>query len=206
MKHSRIYVAKIGGSLLDLPDLPDRLKSWRAAQPASHIVFVVGGGKIVDAVRDLYQQRAWGDASAHWLCVELLSVTTRIVGAWIPEWARVDSIDLLRRQIAQEGSTLFQPISYLRAVQSAASHQTMPATWDVTSDSIAGRVAIELGADKLLLLKSCLPPDAIASNSEELAEAGYVDRLFPKLAPQLPPWCAVDFRAWRTKDVKTEKY
>jgi aspartokinase-like uncharacterized kinase len=65
----------------------------------------------------------------------------------------------------------------------------LPANWSVTSDSIAGRLAIALGADELALLKSVSPPvnRDTAHWLSELAVAGYVDSFFPKLQAEMPP-------------------
>ncbi|MEM7558752.1 MAG: hydantoinase/oxoprolinase family protein, partial [Planctomycetota bacterium] len=53
MSSSEVRVVKVGGSLLDIPNLGDRLASWLSQQPRAVSLFVVGGGGLVDAVRDL---------------------------------------------------------------------------------------------------------------------------------------------------------
>jgi hypothetical protein len=52
----------------------------------------------------------------------------------------------------------------------------------VTSDSIAARVAWELAASELVLLKSAAPP---AGTFDKLAAAGFVDASFPRAAAEL---------------------
>ena len=47
-----IRVVKIGGSLLDLPDLSTRLSSWLNRQAPMPTVWIVGGGMAVDALRE----------------------------------------------------------------------------------------------------------------------------------------------------------
>ncbi|MCA9240540.1 MAG: hypothetical protein KDA37_10085, partial [Planctomycetales bacterium] len=51
--------------------------------------------------------------------------------------------------------------------------------WQVTSDSIAARVAEVLDAE-LVLLKAAPPPDGRRQDLDWLADAGYVDRWFPR--------------------------
>ena len=53
----------------------------------------------------------------------------------------------------------------------------LPATWDVSSDSIAARLAALSGAQELVLLKSAFPS---SSRPAELVRLGFVDRVFPK--------------------------
>ena len=43
------HVIKVGGSLLDLPDLPARLDRWLTARGGAKPMLVVGGGVVADA-------------------------------------------------------------------------------------------------------------------------------------------------------------
>lgn len=79
-------VLKLGGSLLLLPDWPRRLTTWLEAHPASLNLLLVGGGQIVNAVRELDAQHAFPTKFAHWLCIDLLSATARIAGELLPEF------------------------------------------------------------------------------------------------------------------------
>lgn len=68
----------------------------------------------------------------------------------------------------------------------------LPCDWTVTSDSIAAELARTIDADELVLLKSALPnlpaippPSRSATqrmNARTLADVGYVDEHFPKIA------------------------
>ena len=75
MRETIVRVVKIGGSLFDLPDLPERLWKWMAVQSPAHHVLVAGGGKLVNVVREWDRQKTLDDAAAHWMCVDLLTVT-----------------------------------------------------------------------------------------------------------------------------------
>ena len=59
----------------------------------------------------------------------------------------------------------------------------LPASWDVTTDSIAARIAVRLGAGRLALLKSADLPEGITR--EEAARLGLVDARFPRVARSL---------------------
>ena len=59
----------------------------------------------------------------------------------------------------------------------------LAASWEVTSDSIAARIAVLLGARRLILLKSVgLAADI---SRAEAARLGLVDAMFPQIARQL---------------------
>jgi 5-(aminomethyl)-3-furanmethanol phosphate kinase len=59
----------------------------------------------------------------------------------------------------------------------------LPENWDVTSDTIAARVAVHVAADRLTLLKSAsLPP---GTTRLEAARLGLVDPLLPIVAQPL---------------------
>ena len=69
----------------------------------------------------------------------------------------------------------------------------LPHSWDVTSDSIAARLAVLAGADELVLLKSGLPAGSLTL--AQAAETGYVDRYFPVAAAGVPRVRCVNLRA-----------
>jgi aspartokinase-like uncharacterized kinase len=188
-----IRVIKVGGSLFDLPDLPDRLRTWLAAQGAGHNVLLAGGGPLVEQIRSWNHMSALDDARAHWMCVDLLTVTAQLLNARLPELAIVDEESTLRDRLSTAGTTVFCPASWLRASEPHVAGLRLPCNWDVTSDAIAGRLAVVLAADELVLLKSRLPGDS-AGGLDELAAAGFVDRFLPRMAADLPIVRSVDLR------------
>ena len=68
----------------------------------------------------------------------------------------------------------------------------LPASWDVTTDSIAARIATRLGADRLVLLKSAVLPEG--TDRESAARLGLVDPMFPRVARPLERVEWVSFR------------
>jgi aspartokinase-like uncharacterized kinase len=59
----------------------------------------------------------------------------------------------------------------------------LPASWDVTSDSIAARIAAGLNASRLVLLKSASLPCGV--DCAQAARLGLVDPFFPVVAREL---------------------
>jgi aspartokinase-like uncharacterized kinase len=69
----------------------------------------------------------------------------------------------------------------------------LPHTWRVTTDSIAARVAVVYGAERLILLKSVdIPPE---TPWETAVTNGWVDAHFPQIARTLAcPISVLNFR------------
>jgi hypothetical protein len=80
---------------------------------------------------------------------------------------------------------IFDPARFLKTTEPIVDGDRLPASWDVTSDSIAARIARLLNARELVLLKSCLPPEQ-AATTEFRAQSDYVDRGFRRFAAELP--------------------
>jgi aspartokinase-like uncharacterized kinase len=190
-----IRVVKVGGSLLDLPDLADRLRAWLAAQPRAHNVLVAGGGPLVEQVRAWNRQCGVDETAAHWMCVDLLTVTAHLLHAWLPEIPLVENDVLLCQRVGEEGATIFGPAPWLRHAEPGLPGVWLPTSWETTSDSIAGRLAAALRADEFVLLKSDLPKRRAGRELSALAAVGYIDPILALLAPELPPTRLVNFRS-----------
>ncbi len=65
-------VFKLGGSLLHQPDWPSRLASWLRAQPPGDYFGIVGGGEVVEGLRDLDRVHSLSESRMHWRCVRAL--------------------------------------------------------------------------------------------------------------------------------------
>jgi aspartokinase-like uncharacterized kinase len=190
-----IRVVKVGGSLLDLPDLPGRLRQWLAAQPLAHNVLIAGGGPLVEQVRLWNRASSVDETAAHWMCVDLLTVTAHLLHAWLPEVPLVESDGLLCQRVGSEGATIFGPAPWMRHAEPGLPGVWLPTSWDTTSDSIAGRLAVTLRADEFVLLKSDLPKRRAGRELSALAAVGYIDPILALLAPELPPTRLVNLRS-----------
>jgi len=175
-----LRVIKLGGSLLEWPGLVDSIRQWLSAQPPAVNVIVVGGGAIVDVVRTLDRAQGLGDEVAHWLAIQAMGVSAALVAELLAEATIIESI----RDINLDSNAPLQILvveRFLRELE--GTDNCLPNSWDVTSDSIAARVASVLNATELVLLKSALPN--AAGSLPEFAEQGYVDGYFPKAAAGL---------------------
>jgi uridylate kinase len=168
-------VAKFGGSLLARPGWPRALRSFVASAPTGRMIVVVGGGGIVDGVRAMDQASSLPAASAHWLAIDALGLTARIVAESL-------GLPLVDTPTAVEHPMVLDTPGWLRQAGRA---DRLPVGWHVTSDSLAALVATELRGT-LVLLKSVPPPlpgpyDG-PPEMDELASAGWVDGGFPRAA------------------------
>lgn len=187
-----IRIVKLGGSLLDWPQFPAALRRWRSRQPRAFDVFIAGGGVMAETIRKADREFALGEELSHWLCIDALSITARILAAAMPEFPLLSTHAGLRSEIAEQhgNGVIFDAREFL-AEQAGLPGQPLPQDWTVTSDSIAARLAEILRADELVLLKSTDPP---TGSLADLAEAGYVDRYFPRAAAHLPSARFVNLR------------
>ena len=197
-----IRVVKVGGSLFDLHDLPRRLRAWHDRQSPAQTVLIAGGGRFVDALREIDRARPLGDKSAHWLAISLMEVAAEVLAGWLPEsrLAGGSLKTLLETSTPprEDGMLIFAPAHFLQNEEPNLPGRKLPASWDVTGDSISARVAIVAGATELVLLKSSPPPVsrlAWCSDLKALANTGYIDPFFPLLADALPNFRFVDLRS-----------
>ena len=188
-----VTVLKLGGSLLDLADLPDRLRAAFAKLDVDRPLLICGGGEAANVVRRWHDAHRLDEEQSHWLALDSIRLNQRLMLTLIPE------LELVSNRAAAESAwtrgrvPLLDLLSFVSIEEAAhdVGVKPLPHTWDVTSDSLAAWVAIRWPARRLVLLKSAeLPP---FESHSQAAEAGLVDDFFPDLQPDLPPtfWCAL---------------
>jgi aspartokinase-like uncharacterized kinase len=199
---SGLRVIKLGGSLLDFDGLVPQFRRWLAAQPLATNVVVVGGGRLADTVRDAFARHELTEEAAHWLCVRLLGVTAELVHRLLPESRLVDRFADLCADGHRGRIVLFQTEHFLRNEEPRLSPSPLPHNWDVTSDSIAARLAALANAKELALLKSGLP--GAEATPSDMAQEGYVDRYFPQAVAGVPAVRCVNLRVEEFPSVRLE--
>jgi len=126
------------------------------------------------------------------MCVDLMTVTAHLLHDWLQCIPLVEDDRLLCQRLGDRSCTIFGPANWLRHSEPYLPGSKLPANWEVTSDSIAARLAIVLQADELVLIKSCLPTDG--KDLLQLIDNGYVDPMLRTLAVQLASLKLVDLR------------
>ena len=179
-----VRVLKLGGSLLDLPDLGSRLTNWLHSQPPAQNIVVVGGGKLADALRSYDELHGLQPAVAHWLAVKTMAITARLVAELLPDaTSLISDFRALTAKQPSESLILFEVRSFLTDVEPDLPGNKLAHDWSVTSDSIASRLASVVGANELVLLKSCDPP--AETTVLALSQRGCLDSSFAKHAASL---------------------
>lgn len=171
-----LLVVKLGGSLLSRPAWPALLVPLLTACGPRSCCLVVGGGAVVDGLRTLDRIVPQSPTLMHNLAIDGMLLTARLV-------AEATGFPLSATPPNRGTVSVLDVPAWLSVGARAAS---LPIGWQVTSDTIAARVAVEHGGS-LLLAKSAPPPpcpggiDPLAT----LAQAGWVDDHFPIAAAPL---------------------
>ncbi len=192
MAKQHFRIVKVGGSLFDLPDLGQRIRKWLKKEEPGISIFVAGGGDLVEAIRRLHAAEPMSEERAHWLCLDAMDLMAHVLHQRLTRSSLCTSLSQIREQKAK--LTIFKLSEWMKLLEptSCYSGTRLPESWDVSSDSIAARLAICTGADELVFLKSADPP---SRDLQELSKLGYVDKFLPKLAGELPPWRMVNLRS-----------
>src|SRR5262245_42508630 len=72
-------IAKVGGSLFDMPDLRQRLSDWISSLDDCPVLIVPGGGPAADVIRQLDQTHQLGEPAAHRLALQVLTVNAHFL-------------------------------------------------------------------------------------------------------------------------------
>lgn len=165
---------KIGGSLLAHPRLP-ALLNMLASIPACLII--PGGGVYADAVRNAQQYAGFDDEIAHWMAIAAMDQYAIALHQLAPELPLVSQQDDLQQAMQQGQTVIWQPYQMLKQ------NCQLPATWQVTSDSLAAWLALQyLGqawAQDLILIKATSA--AADASIQQMQQSGLLDGYFYQL-------------------------
>jgi aspartokinase-like uncharacterized kinase len=162
---------KIGGSLAEGGDL----RSWLTLA-ADHgeraIVIVPGGGPFAEQVRQAQRSLGFGDGPAHRMALLAMEQYAIAMAGMEPRLSMASSPIAIERALIRKEAVIWRPSIM------ALGRPDLPESWEVTSDSLACWLGEEIGARRIVLVKSAAPPQRNAS-AVALAKAGYLDPAFP---------------------------
>ncbi len=155
-----ITIVKLGGSLIEAPEL----RRWLAevADAPGHLV-VPGGGPFADTVRRAQAAVGFDGLAAHRMAILAMQQYGLLMGSLEPRLRLVETV----AEIGSDGtSAIWLPWAVI------GRDDSIEASWDITSDSLALLLATRLRASRLILVKS---GDAAAPD--------LVDAAFARLRP-----------------------
>lgn len=175
-------IVKLGGSLLDLPDVVARMSSFleRQLEPA---VVIAGGGAAADVVRGWFDRFGLSEAAAHQLAMRSLSLTARLLETLDARFT-VGGDRVAAATVQQSGGwPVLDLVDFVEGEATQAGPR-FPHSWAVTTDSLAAWTAIRWPDRRLVLAKSIPCPSSLSL--DEAVRAGCVDEYFSQLAPLVP--------------------
>ena len=144
IKDSSMWVVKIGGSLLGSPELERWLEIF-VKYSDGNIIIVPGGGIFADAVREAQKLTKISDACAHKLAVLAMDQFGLLLANLNPLLATARTECEIDERTWQHRAIVWLPSHMVFADDS------IPQSWDVTSDSLAAWLAKKLNAKQLVL-------------------------------------------------------
>ncbi|MER8826538.1 dihydroneopterin aldolase [Mesorhizobium sp. M0938] len=167
-------VVKLGGSTVHAAEMA----RWIAALAGSTlpIVIVPGGGLFADQVRETQMRMDFSDTAAHAMAILAMEQFGQIILDRDERLVPARSLEEMVQALDAGKVPVWLPSSL------ALPAPDIPASWDITSDSLAAWLAGKLGAKALLLIKQTgafFGSDTIDS----LAVRGIVDAGFAAMLP-----------------------
>ncbi|WFP51703.1 uridylate kinase [Methylomonas sp. EFPC3] len=166
-----ICVVKLGGSLLETAALPACLAAV-ALRPGLKVI-VPGGGRFADQVRAAQRDYRFDEVAAHRMALLAMQQMAELMRGLLPELEVLAATDSLAAGAAAKTWVWAPHVAELDAAG-------VPASWDVTSDSLAAWLAGRIAADELVVVKSA----AVVAGTDwpELQRQGILDPAFARFA------------------------
>ena len=169
-----ITIVKIGGSLA----LSPQREAWLAALVSwsGPLILVPGGGPFATCVRVAQEAMGFDDAAAHRMALLAMEQFGIALAAYSKAFVLAASRSEMDSAIQAGRIPVWSPSNM------ALGAKDLPASWDVTSDSLSAWLAGACGARRLLLIKSRDLTGPVSAS--QLAAEKIVDPLFPHFAAQ----------------------
>jgi 5-(aminomethyl)-3-furanmethanol phosphate kinase len=162
-----MWVVKIGGSLQNSCHLNNWLQALKE-HGAGQVVIVPGGGKFADAVREAQVSEGFDDVKAHEQALLAMEEYAQLLNSIAPEFVSVSDISSIHNCLAEKKVPIWLPHTLIKK------DNTIPASWDVSSDSLAFWLALQLNINSVILIKTVPLPENY-SGIHELVERGLID-------------------------------
>jgi 5-(aminomethyl)-3-furanmethanol phosphate kinase len=168
MSKPDITVVKLGGSHAGTAHLDAWLDALTVC--GGRAVLVPGGGPFADAVREAQVSMGFDDVAAHAMALLAMEQFGLALASGRPGLRIAASDEAIAAALREGHVPVWAPSAMVLAAKD------IPASWDVTSDSLAAWLAGRVGATRLLLVKHGAPSQPVSA--DELAARGVVDTAF----------------------------
>ena len=186
MSRRALAVVKVGGSLFDWPEFPVRLTDYlemrQNTDGLERTVLIAGGGAAADWIRSVDRIHRLGDVVADKLALQALDLTASFLAEVLPGAHKVDRLLMLETGCQSQSRTILVPRHALAEIERSGA-APLGASWDVTSDAIAARIAVHLEARTLVLLKSTSLP--VGATQQDAVRLGLIDPMLPSVASSI---------------------
>ena len=134
---------------------------------------VPGGGVFADQVRLTQKQWQYDDKAAHYMAILAMQQMALLFQSLCADLVLVDKVAAIAPALQQQKIVVWSPLA--TELDAAG----IPASWDVTSDTLAAWLGIQLSAARLILVKSIQVPEN--ATLEQLSTLGVIDKAFTRL-------------------------
>jgi Uncharacterized archaeal kinase related to aspartokinases, uridylate kinases len=165
-----MMVVKLGGSLQNSRYLP-ALLAQLMEHAAGRIVIVPGGGEFADRVRQQQVELKLDSMTAHCMALRAMEQFGSVLISHEPGLQAASSIQAIHDLLIRKKIPVWFPYEMV------ADNPSIPASWDVTSDSLSLWLAEQLRCRYLFMLKPVCPANDNYS-AQYLSEKGFLDRAF----------------------------
>ncbi|MEE9398374.1 MAG: uridylate kinase [Methylococcales bacterium] len=170
-----MWVVKLGGSLSRSPQLKQWLKVL--VNVGERIVIVPGGAAFADQVRDVQRHWRFNDVIAHQMAILAMNQYGLMFKGMVDDLIMATSIEEIQQLYKKRSVVVWLPsIAMLGQTD-------IPASWSVTSDSLAAWLAQHLPTKHLILVKS-IAFDLPEVSTSWLVQQDIVDASFPHFINQ----------------------
>ncbi|MBD3338398.1 MAG: hypothetical protein GF353_04785, partial [Candidatus Lokiarchaeota archaeon] len=144
-----IILAKIGGKILNnkksVDSVISQFENLYTKHYATKIILIPGGGVYADFIRLLDKKLGFSVEQAHWMAIYAMNQNGIELCEKYRDFSCESDFSIIKAR--SQGLYVFLPYNYLFEIDS------LPHSWQVTSDSIAMFIAIKLGLNYCYLIK-----------------------------------------------------
>ena len=164
-----MIVLKLGGSLLSSPILVQWL-NLSLKEGKGSVVIVPGGGVFADQVRNTQKTWQYDDQTAHYMAILAMQQMALLFKGLCSDLCIVNKVEAIRPALYKKKVVVWSPLA------TELDAGKVKASWDITSDTLAAWLAVQLSAERLILVKSAQVPEN--ATLEQLSEQIIVDKEF----------------------------